>query len=31
MDREEAKKHVPVVVHVDEKNKITSIEGTERN
>jgi aspartate 1-decarboxylase len=31
MDREAAKKHVPVVVHVDEKNKITSIEGTERN
>ncbi len=31
MDREEAKKHVPVVVHVDEENKITSIEGTERN
>ncbi|MBL7645003.1 MAG: aspartate 1-decarboxylase [Candidatus Hydrogenedentes bacterium] len=31
MDREEAKMHVPVVVHVDEKNKITSVEGTERN
>jgi len=31
MDREEAKTHVPVVVHVDEKNMITSVEGTEKN
>lgn len=31
MDREEARRHVPVVVHVDERNRITSVEGSERN
>lgn len=31
MDREEARRHVPVVVHVDERNRIISVEGSERN
>lgn len=31
MDREEARRHVPTVVHVDEGNRITSVEGSERN
>lgn len=29
MDAEEAKKHAPVVVHVDEKNRVTRVESFE--
>tara|TARA_R110001592_G_scaffold117322_6_gene319264 strand:+ start:136 stop:510 length:375 start_codon:yes stop_codon:yes gene_type:complete len=31
MDREEARAFVPTVVHVDEHNKITQVEGPDRN
>lgn len=31
MDEKEARAHVPTIVHVDEQNRITSIEGEEKN